>query len=139
MLRHLLIEKYWAFNQSEDTTMKYTLKESKAAEIICRNYYRELYTTDEIAKDIADMLIFDWGLEEGMTMRKAIAPEALLSDVVDYICSSILGQPDAHSVSWEVFNAFLDLEVEYVRDDEDYEDEAADERCDMMMLSRHGY
>jgi hypothetical protein len=119
--------------------MKHTLKESNAAEIICRNYYRKLFTIDETAKYIADMLRSDWGLEEGMTMRKAIDPETLVSEVVDYICLSILGQPDAHSVSWEVFNAFLDLEVEYVREDEDYEDEAADDRCNMMMLSRHGY
>lgn len=118
--------------------MKHTLKESKAADIICRNYYRKLYANDEIAKDIADMLRFDWGLDEGMTMRKAIDPETLVSEVVDYICLSILGQPDGHSVSWEVFNAFLDLEIEYVREDEDYEDEADWGRCEGMRLARLG-
>lgn len=118
--------------------MKTTLKDNKAAEIIIANYYKNIYGNEYAADQIADMLRMDFGLEAGAgKLGKNIDKDETINEVVEYICRYILGQNEGPwTVSCDLFDAFLGLELGLERETEDYEDEAAWMRCEDMRLAR---
>lgn len=120
--------------------MKLALKHSEAAEIIIAAFDKKILSEEEKADKIAYMLVNDWGMDQySGTVKNNIDKDETINDVVEYIFRNILQKKDGPvSIHCDVFEAFLNLELEYIREDEDYEDEAVCMRCENRMLARCG-
>ena len=120
--------------------MKLALKYNEAAEIVIAAYDKKFLSEDEKADEIAHMLVNDWGMDQySGPVKENIEEDETINDVVEYIFCNILQKKDGPvSIPCDVFESFLNLELEYVRDAEDYEDEAAWMRCENRMLARCG-